>query len=99
VNISYGAVRELLSQMVKDGQVKNQGRGQYVLPNRLQKGPDNAASLTNGRGDVSLSGLSGDLRKQGEGSVLTCIHGYVSGKGCYLCHPEHPFRKEQRGSK
>jgi predicted RNA-binding protein YlxR (DUF448 family) len=106
VNISYGAVRELLSQMVRDGQVKNQGRGQYVLPDRLQKSPDNAASLTNGKGDVSLSGLSGDLRKQGEGSVVqgeesvvTCTHGYASGNGCYLCDPEHPFRKEQRGSK
>jgi hypothetical protein len=29
---SYGAVREMLSQMVKDGQAKNLGRGQYVRP-------------------------------------------------------------------
>jgi len=29
---SYGAVREMLSQMVKDGQVKNLGRGRYVHP-------------------------------------------------------------------
>lgn len=94
VNISYGAVRELLSQMVKDGQVKNQGRGQYVLPDSLQKSLDNADSLTNGKGDVSLSGLSGDLRKQGEGSVVTCIHEYPGGKGCYLCDPNHPARKE-----
>jgi hypothetical protein len=31
-NVGYGAVRELLSQMVKDGQVKKLGRGQYVHP-------------------------------------------------------------------
>ena len=47
VNISYGAVRELLSQMVGDGQVKNLGRGQYVLPSNVQ---NNADILTNGRG-------------------------------------------------
>jgi AAA domain-containing protein/ribonuclease R-like protein len=28
----YGAVREMLSQMVKDGQAKNLGRGRYVHP-------------------------------------------------------------------
>ncbi len=64
VNISYGAVRELLSQMVKDGQVKNLGRGQYVLPEKLQKSADNADILTNGKGDVSLSGMSGHFRKE-----------------------------------
>lgn len=49
---SYGAVRELLSQMVKDGQARNLGRGLYVHP-------DNADKLTTGSGDVSLSGSSG----------------------------------------
>ena len=29
---SYGAVREMLSQMVKDGQAQNLGRGRYVHP-------------------------------------------------------------------
>ena len=33
IAIKYGAVREMLSQMVKDGQAKNLGRGQYVRPN------------------------------------------------------------------
>jgi hypothetical protein len=64
VNISYGAVRELLSQMVKDGQVRNLGRGQYVLPESLQNSADNADSLTNGKGDVSVSGMSGHFRKE-----------------------------------
>jgi AAA domain/Ferric uptake regulator family len=64
VNISYGAVRELLSQMVKDGQGKNVGRGQYVLPDSPQNSPDNADILTNGRGDVSLSRMSGHFRKE-----------------------------------
>jgi AAA domain/Ribonuclease R winged-helix domain len=65
INISYGAVRELVSQMVKDGQVKNLGRGQYVLPDNSQNSADNADILTNGKGDVSLSGMSGNFRNEG----------------------------------
>ena len=44
----YGAVREMLSQTVKDGQVKNLGRGRYVHPGTPQNHPDNADILTNG---------------------------------------------------
>jgi hypothetical protein len=24
-----------------------------------------------------------------------CIHGYLGGKGCYLCDPDHPFRRKE----
>jgi hypothetical protein len=64
VNTSYGAVREVLSQMVKDGQAKNLGRGQYVHPD-YEKIPDNADNLTNGKANVSLSGMSGHSSKDG----------------------------------
>jgi repressor of nif and glnA expression len=47
VDVKYGAVRELLSQMAKDAQVKNVGRGQYIHPDNLQNFPDNADNLTN----------------------------------------------------
>jgi hypothetical protein len=60
-----GATRELLSQMVKDGQVKNPDRGQYVLADALQKNADNADNLTNGKGNVSSSGLSGHFHEEG----------------------------------
>jgi hypothetical protein len=60
-----GATRELLSQMVKDGQVKNPVRGQYVLADALQKNADNADNLTNGKGNVSSSGLSGHFHEEG----------------------------------
>ena len=30
--VNYGAVREMLSQMAKDGQAKNLERGAYVRP-------------------------------------------------------------------
>lgn len=65
----YGATRELLSRMAKDGQVKNLGRGQYVHPDNLQNNADNADILTNGRGDVSLSGMSGHFRKEPSGGI------------------------------
>ena len=49
VEMSEGAVRQMLSQMVKDGQIKNLGRGAYVHAN-FEKCPDNADILTNGEG-------------------------------------------------
>ena len=64
VHMSYGAVREMLSQMVKDGQAKNLGRGQYVLPD-YKNSPDNADILTNGKTNVSMSGMSVHSRRQG----------------------------------
>jgi hypothetical protein len=92
----YGATREMLSQMVKDGQVKNLGRGRYVLPDTLQNSADNADILTTGEGNVSLSGMSGHFRKEAptETPAVTCIHGYPGSEGCYLCDPEHPYRRE-----
>jgi hypothetical protein len=60
----YGATRELLSQMVKDGQVKNLGRGAYILPENLQNSADNADILTTEASLVSLSGLSGNFRSE-----------------------------------
>jgi hypothetical protein len=66
----YGATRELLSQMVKDSQVKNLGRGAYVLPENLRNSADNADILTIGTSNVSLSGLSGDFRKESEATEL-----------------------------
>jgi hypothetical protein len=43
--VNNGAVREMLSQMVKDGQAKNLGRGAYVHPD-YQNNPDNPDKLT-----------------------------------------------------
>jgi hypothetical protein len=60
----YGATRELLSQMVKDGQVKNLGRGAYALPENLQNIADSADILTTQPSNVSLSGLSGHFCKE-----------------------------------
>jgi hypothetical protein len=66
----YGATRELLSQMVKDGQVKNLGRGAYVLPENLRNNADNADILTSQASNVSLSALSGDFRKESKATEL-----------------------------
>ncbi len=45
IEMNNGAVREMLSQMVKDGQVENPSRGQYVHPAKANT-PDNADILT-----------------------------------------------------
>ena len=56
--VKDGAVREMLSQMVKAGQAKNLGRGAYVRPD-YQNPPDNADNLTKGSSNVRASGMSG----------------------------------------
>jgi hypothetical protein len=92
----HGATRELLSQMVKDGQVKNLGRSAYALPDHPQNIPDNADVLTSLPSFVRTSALSGHSRKEDQAlyaEVVTCIHGYPGGEGCYSCDPEHPARK------
>jgi hypothetical protein len=50
----YGATREMLSQMVKDGQAKNLGRGRYVLPETGQNNADNADMPDNGEAKRQL---------------------------------------------
>jgi len=97
VEAKHGATRELLSQMVKDGQVKNLGRGAYALPDR-QNNADNADTLTNEGDNVRSSGMSGHLRKEEavlRTDAVTCIHGYPGGKGCYSCDPGHPYPVEE----
>jgi hypothetical protein len=34
-----------------------------------------------------------------EGHGPRCIHGFPEGAGCYLCDPEHPFRRRQEDRK
>lgn len=29
------------------------------------------------------------------GTLKDCIHDFASGKGCYVCDPNHPYRLEQ----
>jgi hypothetical protein len=63
VGVKDGAIRELLSQMTKDGQLKNLGRGQYIHPDNLQNIPDNADNLTN------LEQMSGMSERSDEDEV------------------------------
>ena len=66
--VKDGAVREMLSQMVKDGQAKNLGRGAYVRPD-YQNHPDNADNLTNEKSNVSSSGMSGHSSRSREADL------------------------------
>ena len=54
--------RQMLWQMDKDGQIKNPRRDAYVYPN-FEEYLDNADILTNGKGNVSSSGMSDHSRK------------------------------------
>ena len=91
----YGATREMLSQMVKDGQAKNLGRGAYVLGDDPQNSPDNADILTKQESNVSLSGMSGQFRNESDASPIICIHNHPGGKGCYVCDRNHPYRHKE----
>jgi hypothetical protein len=42
--------------------------------------------------------LKGDQKVQG-GYRQRCIHGFPDGAGCYLCDPEHPFRRREEERK
>ena len=74
----YGATRELLSQMIRDGQVKNLGRGAYILPENIQD--VNADILTMQPSNVSLSGLSGHSRNGHGAHGSKRSSGYPSGR-------------------
>ena len=35
------------------------------------------------------------LKNANRGTLKECSHGYSGGKGCYLCDPNHPYRKKE----
>jgi hypothetical protein len=39
-----------------------------------------------------VSGVSGGF-EDGDSHSVVCIHGFRGGQGCYLCDPDHPYRK------
>jgi len=43
---------------------------------------------------------SAQLREEGQGGhEPRCIHGFPDGAGCYLCDPEHPYRRRSEDRK
>jgi len=52
------------------------------------------STLENG-GTLNQSG-SKSIKYASLGNLEECTHGYLGGKGCYLCDPDHPYRKEER---
>ena len=92
---SHGSVKVLLGEMVKAGQVSNPTYGKYALPNNppYSAYPPYSANGDGGKGKQSKE----SKRDEGRASV-TCVHGFAGGIGCYLCDPEHPYRKEEEGS-
>ncbi len=62
-------------------------------PNETLRGPS-----VNGSKDGTSVGPLNNFHRFGEecmaGLEPDCLHGYTRGKGCYLCDPEHPYRKD-----
>jgi hypothetical protein len=50
-------------------------------------------TLENG-GTLNQSG-SKSIKNANRGTLKECTHGYSGGKGCYLCDPNHPYRKKE----
>jgi hypothetical protein len=89
---TLGAVKMLLGEMVKAGQVSNPAYGKYGRPDDTPYSPYPAYSA-NGDGGKSKDGKR-SKRDAGAASVV-CVHGLPGGDGCYPCDPEHPHRKEE----
>jgi hypothetical protein len=44
-------------------------------------------------GDLNHGGVAA-TKDADRGNLKECGHGFPNGKGCYLCDPDHPYRKE-----
>jgi hypothetical protein len=84
---SVGSEKVLLGEMVKAGQVSNLSYGKYDLPRNTPYSGDE---------EEGKSKRSKDGTRDGR---VTCIHGFAAGLGCYLCDPEHPYRKAEGGTR
>ena len=88
---SVDSVKVLLGEMVKAGQVSNPTYGKYALPNNTPYSPYSA----NSEGEERSK--SKESKRDTGGASVVCMHGFAGGTGCYLCDPEHPYRKEEGG--
>jgi hypothetical protein len=86
---THGSVKVLLGEMVKAGQVANSSYGRYALP---ANDPYSPYSANSGYAKEGTS-KEGKRSKGNDGSPGVCLHGYPGGEDCYLCDPDHPYRK------
>jgi hypothetical protein len=77
-------IKQRLWRMAQDGQVENRNGKYGITHNHDNRVTEEASS---GYPVTAVIGYS-----RGSKSVQ-CIHGYLEGKGCYLCDPEHPYPK------
>jgi DNA-binding NarL/FixJ family response regulator len=88
---SVGSVKVLLGEMVKAGQVSNPSYGKYVLPDDA---PYSAYPAYPSNGDGGKSKQSKESKRDEGRASGVCVHGFAGGAGCYLCDPEHLYRRE-----
>jgi hypothetical protein len=87
LDIRENTVRQRLYQMSKAGEVKVVARGRYTLHNVHNNHNNEDAKVTD---VMDVMDSHNDTP-----SPVTCIHGYPSNRGCYLCDPEHPTREDK----
>ena len=49
-------------------------------------------------GGILNRGEAESIKAANRGSLKKCIHNRPGGKGCYLCDPNHPYRREKGGA-
>jgi hypothetical protein len=61
-----------------------------------QEAPENSPYLREGdQGDQGDHANQGDQDDHVLFAADNCTHGYASGKGCYCCDPNHPYRLKE----
>jgi hypothetical protein len=79
---SFNTVKKLMWEMSRDGQLRSTGNGKYATVTGNPKGMEHACSVT------EVTEVT---------APVTCIHGCPEGEGCYVCDPDHPYRKKGDG--
>jgi len=82
---SFNTVKKLMWEMSRDGQLRSTGNGRYSTVTGNPGNPGNPK----GRESASLVTEVTEVT-----APVTCLHGYPEGEGCYVCDPDHPYRKE-----
>ena len=78
----FNTVKKLMWEMSTDGQLRSTGNGKYATVTGNPKGMEHACSVT------EVTEVT---------APVTCIHGCPEGEGCYVCDPDHPYRKKGDG--
>ncbi len=97
---SFNTVKKTMWEMSRDGQLSATGNGRYSTVTSNPGNPSNPGANTVTKvTEVTppASNANGHLwwehMAEPEADFKLCIHGFPGGKDCYLCDPNHEYRK------